>query len=1167
MAEIPNIGKLGGGTPKPPGGSRPISGLPRNKTNTPKGDKASPKTDAVEGKKKFESAQAAGKKAGASPAKKPSQAKGSGGKAGNLAKKASGLAKNVAGQQSGTSGIKKAASKLSSKKGKEVQENTSNLKKAGQKASKGIDKGKGKAEAGGKDPDKAGIASRAKNSAKNLGKERCKVCGYQNGLNKAGICKKCVKLNRESADDVGKAEKLQNKATDLQAKVAAKAAGQIAEKATLGLANAKIVEKLSEGFIGKTLAAQNKVSRKVAYVAIGVPVMIVFVLMLFIIVAIGGGSADLNYQQPPEGTSGTVANNTSEIESGQLDTYVQVAAENRLPWSILAGVGAIATEHGYVSPYDERQRDNVYPLVSPGIEGEGFGPMLFTGDATTDGATIEVVAGEEEAEEQSEESEEAEVVASSVSTQSRTVAATRIPNPVNMDLRFESRPGEANAGGNLAPPASAAADFIKRAWPNNPIVSDWRPPDGYNEHNSGLALDIGCPGTCTRQDINNLHAVAAWFLQNPKAFEIRHIIWEQRIHSGNSWVLMSPRGNATADHFDHVHIYFKNPNQTSLGPLGGSLQGSSLIQVAANTANNPFNDGSSPAPSTGNSGSDDQNRTDVDAENIPPQNFKKEVERLADLINDARDDVYEENEEKYKDLGLTKDDMSKNPFESPESIEFWQLIIEKLPIDFENIDVKYTVGGNGSTPLDPGSFGPDGSPTVMGGPMITEEQMVSYLENRISRNNIAWRLPETPKQVVAFYYKYGNLEGVRPDWATLQGVAESTTFTSNPPAVRDFNFSGIAHCDACANGWAFENTEKGIQAQIILLKRMALGNDVELKGQEVNPVRPTGVRTVWGGRKIAEWGTLGGGQGAWASAPNYWCLISSLARETGMWWPVGEADALCGRTPEQFPRPEGYTGDESTSTTTTTTPTDLASTDSTTSTTQPAEGAEGSEETQTPPVETPETTTTPPPGLTDKPKETLVALAVIQRAGEYSGVDLELLGAPEEQEGGSDLPGGGFFEGDQSERGFQWPARGYSGPGGQWQDPARNNHRGIDIGMPEVIPGPPVVASKGGEVVYTYNGCGIGNIEDFCGAPPYGGYGNVVVIFHAEDNLYTLYAHLTKGTINVRVGDKVIRGQQVGLGGRSGNSTGVHLHFEIRPDKTEANTSLDPRRFLPTNGP
>jgi len=73
------------------------------------------------------------------------------------------------------------------------------------------------------------------------------------------------------------------------------------------------------------------------------------------------------------------------------------------------------------------------------------------------------------------------------------------------------------------------------------------------------------------------------------------------------------------------------------------------------------------------------------------------------------------------------------------------------------------------------------------------------------------------------------------------------------------------------------------------------------------------------------------------------------------------------------------------------------------------------------------------------------------------------------------------------------------------------------------------------------------------------GYGNYVIIVHGG-GLLTLYGHLT--TAMVRVGDKVTQGQQIGVEGSTGNSTGIHLHFEVRLN----GTPVDPSPYLPSLG-
>ena len=77
-----------------------------------------------------------------------------------------------------------------------------------------------------------------------------------------------------------------------------------------------------------------------------------------------------------------------------------------------------------------------------------------------------------------------------------------------------------------------------------------------------------------------------------------------------------------------------------------------------------------------------------------------------------------------------------------------------------------------------------------------------------------------------------------------------------------------------------------------------------------------------------------------------------------------------------------------------------------------------------------------------------------------------------------------------------------------------------------------------------------------------GGYGYFVVVRHMIDGVYytSLYAHLKKGSFQVKQGQKVKAGQVLGTMGTSGASTGVHLHFEIWKGKTNG-WSADGRGF------
>lgn len=66
-----------------------------------------------------------------------------------------------------------------------------------------------------------------------------------------------------------------------------------------------------------------------------------------------------------------------------------------------------------------------------------------------------------------------------------------------------------------------------------------------------------------------------------------------------------------------------------------------------------------------------------------------------------------------------------------------------------------------------------------------------------------------------------------------------------------------------------------------------------------------------------------------------------------------------------------------------------------------------------------------------------------------------------------------------------------------------------------------------------------------------GGYGNYIVIQEEKTGKCFLYAHLKANTITLRNGDKVSKGQKIGVMGSSGDAGHMHLHFEVRPSAKE----------------
>ncbi len=114
---------------------------------------------------------------------------------------------------------------------------------------------------------------------------------------------------------------------------------------------------------------------------------------------------------------------------------------------------------------------------------------------------------------------------------------------------------------------------------------------------------------------------------------------------------------------------------------------------------------------------------------------------------------------------------------------------------------------------------------------------------------------------------------------------------------------------------------------------------------------------------------------------------------------------------------------------------------------------------------------------------------------------------------------------------FAWPVPGATRVSSEygWRihpiQGTRKFHTGIDI---PAATGTPITAAADGTVVF---------------AGWKGGYGNALIISHGG-GLYTLYGHCI--SLTASNGDEVKKGQKVALAGSTGNSTGPHLHFEVR---------------------
>lgn len=111
----------------------------------------------------------------------------------------------------------------------------------------------------------------------------------------------------------------------------------------------------------------------------------------------------------------------------------------------------------------------------------------------------------------------------------------------------------------------------------------------------------------------------------------------------------------------------------------------------------------------------------------------------------------------------------------------------------------------------------------------------------------------------------------------------------------------------------------------------------------------------------------------------------------------------------------------------------------------------------------------------------------------------------------------------------------------------RRPHRGMDFAATYNTP---IYAAADGVVV---------------SSQPASGYGWLIVIYHGEKNgksVFTCYAHSERKQVKVRVGEDVVAGQTISGVGSNGDSTGAHLHFEVRYGDGIYAPAVNPRNWF-----
>ena len=132
---------------------------------------------------------------------------------------------------------------------------------------------------------------------------------------------------------------------------------------------------------------------------------------------------------------------------------------------------------------------------------------------------------------------------------------------------------------------------------------------------------------------------------------------------------------------------------------------------------------------------------------------------------------------------------------------------------------------------------------------------------------------------------------------------------------------------------------------------------------------------------------------------------------------------------------------------------------------------------------------------------------------------------------------------EQSNKGkFLWPVPAIREISSHFGYRWGRTHQGLDISGAGVT-GQDIVAAESGVV----ESVSMSN----------SGYGHSLVINHGG-GIRTRYAHCIAGSIAVKTGQKVSKGQVIAAVGSTGNSTGAHLHFEVLVN----GTPVDPLKYL-----
>ncbi len=148
---------------------------------------------------------------------------------------------------------------------------------------------------------------------------------------------------------------------------------------------------------------------------------------------------------------------------------------------------------------------------------------------------------------------------------------------------------------------------------------------------------------------------------------------------------------------------------------------------------------------------------------------------------------------------------------------------------------------------------------ILGGPMATEEQCVTYL----LKINPSPHISVTPEELVAYYYEEATKEGVRPDVAFAQALHETGNFSYGGTVVPDQNnYCGLGTTSATVQGGYFPSAQIGVRAHIQHLLAYAT---TRMPSSDIVDPRYSLVRDIYGSMTLPQWVDL---NGRWAVPGN-----------------------------------------------------------------------------------------------------------------------------------------------------------------------------------------------------------------------------------------------------------------------------------------------------------